>query len=71
MAEYDTGQTTAVVQYTGESATDNSGETPQVTCDPASNTQFMSGSNTVTCSATDTAGNTGTCQFTVTVQGKH
>ena len=66
--EYD-GGASAVVTYSGESVTDNSGATLTVTCDPASDSLFTSGDNTVTCSATDAAGNTGTCDFTVTVQG--
>ncbi|XP_077996691.1 uncharacterized protein LOC144449999 [Glandiceps talaboti] len=66
--EYDKGGTTAVVTFTGESATDDSGSTPTVSCSPASGATFSSGTTTVTCSATDDSNNTGTCTFTVTVQ---
>ena len=37
-------------------------------CSPASGTTFALGTTTVTCSATDAAGNTGTNTFTVEVQ---
>ena len=37
-------------------------------CSPASGTKFALGTTTVTCSATDAAGNTGTNTFTVEVQ---
>ncbi|XP_070549852.1 hyalin-like [Ptychodera flava] len=67
----DDGETTAMVMFSGESATDNSGTTSPVTCNPASGTVFSDGDTTVTCSATDASGNTGTCSFTVTVQGEH
>jgi hypothetical protein len=47
-------------------ATDNC---PGVTtsCSPASGSSFPVGTTTVTCTATDTSGNTATCSFTVTV----
>ena len=38
-----------------------------VSCSPAWNTLLPIGTNTITCTATDTAGNTGTASFTVTV----
>lgn len=38
-----------------------------VVCDPPSGSIFMPGITTVTCSATDYAGNTATCQFNVTI----
>ncbi|XP_070549860.1 hyalin-like [Ptychodera flava] len=66
--EYDYGNTTAVVEFSGESVTDNSGETLSVTCDPSSNSTFEDGETVVTCSATDSSGNTGTCNFTITVE---
>ena len=68
--EYDYGNTTAVVEFSGESATDNSGHSLSVSCDPPSNSTFISGNNVITCSATDGAGNMGTCNFTITVEGK-
>ena len=38
------------------------------TCSPASGSTFPIGSTTVTCTATDAAGNTGSASFTVTVE---
>ena len=58
----------AVVTFTA-TATDAIDTTPTVTCSPASGSAFQLGNTTVTCAATDDAGNTsapGT--FTVTVQ---
>jgi hypothetical protein len=40
-----------------------------VTCAPPSGSLFGFGTTTVTCSATDNAGNTGTNTFTITVNG--
>ena len=55
-----------VVNFPAPIATDNC---PGVTtaCIPASGSTFPVGTTTVTCTATDTAGNTATCSFTVTV----
>ena len=39
-----------------------------MTCTPASGSTFALGINTVTCRATDAAGNTGTATFTIEVQ---
>src|SRR6266568_640505 len=61
-----TGPSGAVVSY-GASATDNVDGTDPVTCSRASGSIFPLGTTTVTCSATDTAGNTSTGSFTVTV----
>ncbi|XP_070549900.1 hyalin-like isoform X2 [Ptychodera flava] len=66
--EYDYGNTSAVVEFSGASAMDNSGETLSVTCDPPSNSTFWDGENVVTCYATDASGNNGTCNFTITVE---
>ena len=62
----DQDQCGAVVNYASPTATDNC---PDVTanCSPASGTQFAVGATTVNCTATDTAGHTATCSFTVTV----
>jgi plastocyanin len=49
------------------SATDDVGVTSGPTCIPASGTNFPVGTTTVTCTASDAAGNTGTASFTVTV----
>ncbi|HEY6334050.1 MAG TPA: HYR domain-containing protein [Blastocatellia bacterium] len=55
-----------VVDYPTPTATDNC---PGVTvvCTPPSGSTFDVGTTTVTCTATDHAGNTSTCTFTVTV----
>ncbi|HEY6328514.1 MAG TPA: HYR domain-containing protein, partial [Blastocatellia bacterium] len=55
-----------VVDYATPAATDNC---PGVTvvCTPPSGSTFDVGTTTVTCTATDHAGNTSTCTFTVTV----
>jgi hypothetical protein len=59
------GQCSAVVEFT-VTATDNSG-TVTVACNPPSGSAFEKGTTTVTCTATDGAGNAATCSFTVTV----
>jgi hypothetical protein len=58
---------TAVVSYTQPTANDNCDGARTVTCSPASGSTFNKGVTTVSCSATDTSNNTGTCTFTVTV----
>jgi hypothetical protein len=56
----------AVVNYTTPTPSDNcSGATAN--CSPASGTCFPVGTTTVTCTATDAAGNTAQCSFSVTV----
>jgi hypothetical protein len=57
-----TGPGGAVATYTVPTATDCAPAMPAVTCNPASGSMFM-----VTCSATDTAGNTTNCSFQITV----
>jgi hypothetical protein len=51
------------------SATDNFDPAVSVTCSPASGTQFAIGTTTVSCAATDQAGNTASGSFSVTVVG--
>jgi hypothetical protein len=63
-----TGPSGAAVTYSGESATDIVDGSVPVTCAPASGSTFALGTTTVTCSATDAAGNTGSNSFSVTVQ---
>jgi len=58
----------AAVSYSGESAVDNVDGAIAASCTPASGGTFALGPNTVTCTATDAAGNVGTATFTVTVQ---
>jgi hypothetical protein len=50
------------------SATDNVDGVVAATCSPESGSIFAVGATTVTCSATDAAGNTGTATFVVTVR---
>ena len=57
----------ATVAYSVQ-ATDASGE-PTVSCTPASGSTFAVGQTTVTCVATDAAGNATTKSFVVTVRG--
>lgn len=56
------------VTYTGATADDLVSGSLPVTCTPASGSTFALGINTVTCKATDAAGNTGTATFTIEVQ---
>ena len=58
--------TTAVVTYPAATASD-AGTPVTPTCSPASGATFVYGPNLVTCSASDSHGNTGTGTFTVTV----
>ncbi|HSP28773.1 MAG TPA: Ig-like domain-containing protein [Ilumatobacteraceae bacterium] len=55
------------VSYEPPAASDNSGAPPTVVCVPASGSTFPLGVTTVTCTATDGAGNTASSSFTVTV----
>jgi hypothetical protein len=57
---------TATVNWNNPTAVDNCGP-PSVSCNPASGSMFQPGETTVTCTATDSAGNTDTCSFMVTV----
>ena len=62
-----TGPAGAVVTYTA-TATDANPANPTVTCSRASGSTFALATTTVSCSATDAAGNTANGSFTVTVQ---
>ncbi len=57
----------AVVTYTASAHDLVDGARP-MTCEPASGSQFALGATTVTCSASDTRGNTRSAAFTVTVR---
>ncbi|XP_071959784.1 hyalin-like [Antedon mediterranea] len=57
----------ATVTWTGPSVTDNVDTGLSAACNPPSGSSFNIGSINVTCSAMDTAGNTGSCVFTVTI----
>jgi hypothetical protein len=61
-----TGPSGAVVSFTASAEDDEDGPlTP--TCDPPSGSTFPLGTTTVTCSAEDAAGNSGSASFSVTV----
>ena len=55
------------VTFNLPAASDNSGVPPTVVCTPVSGTAFAIGVATVTCTATDGAGNMASSTFTVTV----
>jgi len=57
----------AAVTYTTPAGTDEQGGVVAVTCLPASGSTFPVGSTTVTCTATDAVGHTGTRTFQVNV----
>jgi hypothetical protein len=58
----------AVVNYVA-TATDNSAPAPSATCTPVSGSTFAIGVTTVSCAASDAAGNSSGGSFTVTVNG--
>jgi HYR domain/Right handed beta helix region len=62
------GQTSAVVTYPAPNVSDNSAVVTTI-CLPASGSSFPLGVTTVTCTATDVAGNKSSCSFTVSVGG--
>ncbi len=64
-----TGPTGAVVTFTATATDAVSGSLTPI-CVPASGTTFAVGSTTVTCTATDSAGNQGTATATVVVEDK-
>ena len=47
--------------------TDTIDSSPDVSCDPSSSSDLQSGENTVTCTATDEAGNSDMCTYTITL----
>ena len=61
-----TGPAGAAVSYQAPTAVDAAGPVA-VTCSPASGATFPLGSRTVTCTAADSAGNSGSASFTVSV----
>ncbi|HYT60933.1 MAG TPA: HYR domain-containing protein, partial [Haliangiales bacterium] len=63
----DPGQCGAVVTFPAPTATDNCPDPVSLVCAPASGSFFPTGTTTVTCTATDGAGNRSSCSFTVTV----
>jgi uncharacterized repeat protein (TIGR01451 family) len=67
VADNDSDECGAVVSFTDPTATDNCDASVTVACNPPTGSTFAVGDTVVTCSATDTAGNTSSCAFTVTV----
>lgn len=63
----DANQCSAVVEFPTPTASDAC-STVTVTCSPPSGTRFSTGTQTVTCTATDSSRNTATCSFNVTVR---
>jgi hypothetical protein len=63
-----TSSSGAVVTYPSASASDVVDGSVPVSCSPASGSTFPLGTTTVTCTATDSYGNTGQGSFSVTVQ---
>ena len=66
----DPGQPTAIVTWNPATASDNSGSVASLTSNYNSNSAFDIGVTTVRYTATDDAGNIGTCSFKVTVIGR-
>jgi hypothetical protein len=62
-----TASTGAIVTFTPAVSDAVDGTSDKVICSPASGSRFAIGATTVTCSATDRAGNKGTTTFKVTV----
>lgn len=63
----DAGKCSAVVDYTLPKVYDNSKEKLKAHCYPKPGSEFSLGDNIVRCHATDSSGNKGTHQFTITV----
>jgi hypothetical protein len=61
------GPSGSVVSYTGPTATDAAEGPKPVNCSPTSGSTFPLGGTTVTCTASDSHGNTSSSSFTVTV----
>lgn len=66
VVESPSGSGQAVVNYPEPEASDNCAVASLV-CSPASGSVFPLGTTTVTCTGTDTSGNTANCSFSVTV----
>ncbi len=66
----DPGQSTALVEWQHPLATDNSGDTTNVVCEPPSGSNFTIGTTRVNCTAVDGYGNEDRCSFDVSITGK-
>ena len=67
MTIFTTESSGMVVDYISPTATDNTDVTIQPMCTPPSGSMFPVGTSTVTCTASDAAGNIGTKSFTINV----
>jgi hypothetical protein len=67
VADADVGQNSKANVTFSASVTDNC-PGASVSCNPPSGSTFLVGTTTVTCTATDTSGNTSQCSFTVTIR---
>ena len=65
----DDGKPTAAVTWVLPIASDNSNETVEITCFPASGANFTIGKTNVTCKAVDSSGNKATCNFPAFING--
>ena len=65
----DPSQAHAAVIWTDPQVTDNSDETPTISCNIESGSHFGIGETEVICQAVDLAGNQATCTFTVKIEG--
>ena len=64
----DLGESTSIYEWPNPMAHDNL-DTPNITCNYASGTNFTIGQTSVDCVAMDSRGNKNTCQFAILVQG--
>ena len=64
-------QSTAIAVWTDLQANDNSGITPNVTCNLKSGSQFRIGQTEVVCEARDPSGNQAICTFIIEIIGKY
>ena len=60
---------TALFTYQTPTTSDNSGNVPEVSCNPQSGTNFTIGETVVTCEADDGHRNKANCSFQVNVIG--
>ena len=66
----DSGMATGTATWTTPTASDNSGSSVNLTPDYSPGHAFPIGATNVTYTATDGAGNSDTCTFTITVNGE-
>ena len=67
--ETNPGLPTAVAVWQDPNVTDNSGDMPNVTCNPVSGSKFPIGQTLVTCEAVDGNSNNNKCIFQLEVKG--